>query len=427
MDNFNRFGGNHQQKTYQFMAKGRDAKPHIGIFGRRNCGKSSLINVLAGQEIAIVSDIAGTTTDPVKKSIEIFGVGPVVLVDTAGIDDSGELGKKRIAKTKTVLKIIDLAILVISENTFGAFEEGLIDDFKAFGVPFFILHNKEDVENLSTDLGFSLKQKYETTILDFSALADKNTEEIILAIRRHIPETAYKSNSLLGDLVNPGDVVLLVTPIDTEAPEGRMILPQVQAIRDILDNHCIAVVLKESELEVFIEKMSPKPVLVVTDSQAFGKVNALVPPEIPLTGFSVMLARHKGDFENYLKGTPYLSKLNDGDRVLILESCTHQVSCDDIGRIKIPRWLTNFTGKKLEFEVVAGLDELPRPIHDFAMVIQCGGCMITRQQIKNRLKPAIDAGIPVTNYGMAIAWIHGIYERAVAPFVRETNQSNRFL
>jgi len=403
------------------MDKGRDNKPHIGIFGRRNIGKSSLINALAGQDIAIVSDVAGTTTDPVKKSIEIFGVGPVILFDTAGIDDFGNLGEKRIAKTKTILKIIDLAILVISGNIFDDFEKGLIADFNAYGIPFFILHNKNDIETLGAGLNAAISKKYHTTVIGFSALAPENSEEVIGAIRRHIPETAYQSNSLVGDIINYGDVVLLVTPIDTEAPEGRMILPQMQAIRDILDNNCIAVVLKESELDGFITKMNPKPALVITDSQAFAKVNASVPENIPLTSFSIMLARYKGDYINYLKGTPYLSKLADGDRVLILESCTHQVSCDDIGRIKIPGWLTKFSGKKLEFVVVAGLDELPQPIHDFKMVIQCGGCMITRKQIANRLKPAIDEGIPVTNYGMAIAWMHGIFERAIMPFMKVTN------
>jgi [FeFe] hydrogenase H-cluster maturation GTPase HydF len=237
-------------------------------------------------------------------------------------------------------------------------------------------------------------------------------------MKKLMPETAYTSVSMLGDLIGRGDVVLLVTPIDTEAPEGRMILPQVQAIRDILDNHAIAVVLKESELEDYLVKMQPKPVIVVTDSQMFGRVSQIVPEEIPLTGFSVMLARHKGDFENYLKGTPYIDKLRDDDKILILESCTHHVTCDDIGRNKIPRWLTNYSGKNLEFTVVAGLSDLPHNLTNYAMVIQCGGCMITRKQIINRLKLAVDSGIPVTNYGMAIAWTHGIYERAVAPFLR---------
>ena len=212
--------------------------------------------------------------------------------------------------------------------------------------------------------------------------------------------------------------MLLITPIDIEAPEGRIILPQVQVIRDVLDHDGIAVVCKEREVDAFLRKMNPKPVLVITDSQVFPKADAAIPRDIPLTSFSIVLARQKGDFESYMKGTPHLSELRDGDRVLILESCTHHVSCDDIGRVKIPRWLNNFSGKKLEFEIVAGLNSIPHPITDYAMVIQCGGCMITRRQLQNRLKPAIDAGIPVTNYGMAIAYMHGIYNRAIAPFAR---------
>ncbi len=243
-----------------------------------------------------------------------------------------------------------------------------------------------------------------------------DVDQVVSVLRKLIPESAYNAPSLLGDLISYGDVVLLITPIDIEAPEGRMILPQVQAIRNILDHDGIAVVCKEREVDSFIRRMSPKPSLVVTDSQVFLKADASVPKDIPLTSFSILLARQRGDFQNYLKGTPHIANLKDGDRILILESCTHHVSCDDIGRVKIPRWLGNYLGKKLEYEVVAGLTSLPRDIHEYAMVIQCGGCVITRKQIINRLKPAVDAGIPVTNYGMAIAWVHGIYHRAVAPF-----------
>lgn len=406
-----------QHNDFNMMSKGKETKPHIGIFGRRNSGKSSLINALARQEIAIVSDIPGTTTDPVKKSIEIPGLGACVLVDTAGIDDSGELGEKRIAKTQSALKTIDLAILVISGNQFGDHEERLITNLNHFGAPFFILHNKKDIQPLVPELKSALEGKYQTTIVDFSALHPDDPDSLAGLMKKLMPETAYTSRSMLGGLISGGDVVLLVTPIDTEAPEGRMILPQVQAIRDILDNNAIAIVLKESELETYLSIMHPKPVLVVTDSQMFGRVSRIVPEEIPLTGFSVMLARYKGDFENYLKGTPHLSKLNNGDKILILESCTHHVTCDDIGRNKIPRWLTNFSGKTLDFKVVAGLSDLPNNLTDYSMVIQCGGCMITGKQLINRLKPAVDADIPVTNYGMAIAWTHGIYDRAVAPFL----------
>ncbi len=409
------------------MNKGRDTKPHIGIFGRRNNGKSSLINALTGQEIAIVSDVAGTTTDPVKKSIEIAGIGPVVMVDTAGIDDSGELGLKRVGKTRDVLKIIDLAILVIAGNAFDDPEKNLVSDFNANDLPFLIIHNKSDEQEITPELTSVINDKFGVPVINFSALHSLNLEEVIGAIRSAIPETAYQKHTLVGDLIAYGDVVLLITPIDIEAPEGRMILPQVQVIRDVLDHDGIAVVCKEREVDAFLKKMNPKPALVVTDSQVFPKADASIPKDIPLTSFSIVLARQRGDFVNYMKGTPHLSKLRDGDRLLILESCTHHVSCDDIGRVKIPRWLTNFSGKKLEFDIVAGLNKISRPITDYAMVIQCGGCMITRKQIISRLKPAIDAGIPVTNYGMAIAYVHGIYNRAIAPFRKGPDEGVDYL
>ncbi len=407
------------------MKKGRETKPHIGIFGRRNNGKSSLINCLAGQDIAIVSDTAGTTTDPVKKSFEITGFGPVVLIDTAGIDDHGDLGNKRINKTYDTIKIIDLAILVIAQNKFGEFEKKLIREFQFYDTPFLIIHNKSDLETLKQETSDFLKKNYAATAIEFSSLNCKNQvdklEQIISKIKKLIPENAYKTPSLIGDLVSYGDIVLLITPIDIEAPAGRMILPQVQMIRDILDNDCVAIVLKEREVDAFLRKTGIKPKLAITDSQIFLKADASIPKDIPLTGFSVVLARLKGDFDNYLKGTPKISELKDGDRILLLESCSHHVSCDDIGRVKIPRWVSKFTGKKLAYDVVSGLDNLKRDIHDYALVIQCGGCMITQKQIKNRLKPAIEAGIPVTNYGMAIAWVQGIYHRAVAPFLKQVD------
>ncbi|MEI6899670.1 MAG: [FeFe] hydrogenase H-cluster maturation GTPase HydF [Bacteroidota bacterium] len=400
------------------MTKGRDTKPHIGIFGRRNNGKSSLINALTGQETAIVSETPGTTTDPVKKSIEIAGIGPVIMIDTAGIDDSGELGIKRIKKSKEALKVIDLAILVIVHNLFNEIETELIKEFNKNEVPFLVVHNKSDEVRIEPNLAKVIGEKYSVPIISFSALQPENMEELVTAIREKMPETAYRKSTLVGDLISAGDVVLLITPIDIEAPEGRMILPQVQVIRDVLDHDGIAVVCKEREVDAFLKKMSPKPVLAITDSQVFPKADAAIPKEIMLTSFSIVLARQKGDFDNYLKGTPHIANLKNGDRILFLESCTHHVSCDDIGRIKIPRWLCNFTGKTLEYDVVSGLNPIPEDISKYAMVIQCGGCMITRKQLINRLKPAVDAGIPVTNYGMAIAYVHGIFNRAVAPFVQ---------
>lgn len=399
------------------MKKGKEIRPHIGIFGKRNSGKSSLINALAGQEVAIVSDVAGTTTDPVSKNMEISGLGPVVLIDTAGIDDVGMLGEKRIARSRDIIKLIDLALLLITDNSVGEFETGLIDEFNKLDVPFFIVHNKSDLQSLSTSLINKMESDFQSVIIEVSAMNTIGIESLINQIKLSIPETAWKPGTLVGDLISYGDTVLLITPIDIEAPEGRLILPQVQVIRDVLDHDGVVSICKEREVDSFYKRMQPKPKLVITDSQVFMKADASIPAEIPLTSFSIVLARQKGDFQEYIKGTPKIGELQDGDRVLILESCSHHVSCDDIGRVKIPRWLSNFTGKKLDFDVVAGLNQLPNDIKMYSLVIQCGGCMITRRQLVNRLKPAIDAGIPVTNYGMAIAYVHGIYNRAIQPFL----------
>jgi [FeFe] hydrogenase H-cluster maturation GTPase HydF len=409
------------------MSKGRESKPHIGIYGRRNSGKSSLINCLAGQDIAIVSDHAGTTTDPVKKSFEITGFGPVILVDTAGIDDSGELGQKRIEKTVNTLDIVDLALLIVTGNSWGEYEDDLIDKFRNLDLPYIVIHSKSDIEEPTKSFKNRILSITGFSPVEFSSTDKRNYEELINLIRNTIPEHSYKTPTLLGDLINYGDIVVLITPIDVEAPAGRLILPQVQAIRDILDNDAVAIVLKERDVDTFLKKTKIKPALAITDSQVFVKADASIPQDIPLTSFSIMLARFKGDFENYLKGTPKISSLKDGDRVLLLESCTHHVSCDDIGRTKIPRWITNFTGKKIEYDVVAGLDILPRQITDYALVIQCGGCMITRKQIHNRLQIAIKAGVPVTNYGMAIAYVQGIYKRAIAPFIKGEKSNNIYL
>jgi len=409
------------------MSKGKESKPHIGIYGRRNHGKSSLINCLAGQDIAIVSDQAGTTTDPVKKSFEITGFGPVILVDTAGIDDSGELGTKRVERTLRTLDIIDLALLLVTDNIWGEYEDGLVNKFKSQDIPFIIINSKSDLKVPSAAFRKKVSEKSGADLFEFSVADKRNYEELINLIRNTIPEHSLRTPALLGDLISYGDIVILITPIDVEAPAGRLILPQVQAIRDILDNDAVAIVLKEREVDAFLRKTGIRPALAITDSQVFVKADASIPDDIPLTSFSIMLARFKGDFENYLKGTPKISELKDGDRVLLLESCTHHVACDDIGRTKIPRWITNFTGKKIEYTVVAGLDTLPRPITDYALLIQCGGCMITRRQLHNRLQPAIKAGIPITNYGMAIAYVQGIYKRAIAPFVKEVSDGENYL
>jgi [FeFe] hydrogenase H-cluster maturation GTPase HydF len=394
------------------MAK--DLKPHIGIFGRRNSGKSSLINLLTGQNIAIVSDTAGTTTDPVKKSIEIFGVGPCVLIDTAGIDDVGELGQQRVEKTMKVLEEIDCAILVITENNFSEPEKQLIARMKELAVPFFIVHNKADQEPLLAVTKAVIEKNFDVKVLDFSVLRRDDIAPLVEMLKKTIPESAYQKVSLLGGIIKPNEVVVLVCPVDSEAPEGRLILPQVMAIRDVLDNECICVVLKETHLQQYLDTM-PKPALIVTDSQVFGFVSKIVPPEIPLTSFSIVMARLRGDFDNYVKGTPYLSELKDGDTVLLLESCTHHSTCEDIGRVKLPRMILKFTGKAINFEYVAGLAPIDHP-EKYAMAIQCGGCMSTRKQLLNRTNLFVNQDIPISNYGMALAYMNGIFERVMAPF-----------
>jgi [FeFe] hydrogenase H-cluster maturation GTPase HydF len=342
------------------VIKGRESKPHIGIYGRRNNGKSSLINCLAGQEIAIVSDHAGTTTDPVKKSFEITGFGPVILVDTAGIDDSGDLGQKRVDRTLETLEIIDLALLVVADNSWGKNEDDLLKKFNDHDLPYIVIHSKSDIQEPKAEFQQKILKLTGTPLFEFSSADKRNYEELITLIRNTIPEHSYKTPTLLGDLISYGDIVILITPIDIEAPAGRLILPQMQAIRDILDNEAVAIVLKEREVDAFLKKTGIIPALAITDSQVFIKADASIPSDIPLTSFSIMLARFKGDFDNYLKGTPKISGLKNGDRVLLLESCTHHVSCDDIGRTKIPRWITGFTGKKIDYDVVAGLDAITR-------------------------------------------------------------------
>ena len=391
------------------MAK--DLKPHIGIYGRTNSGKSSIINKLTGQPIAIVSEQAGTTTDPVKKSIEIFGIGPVVLIDTAGIDDTSELGKQRVEKTYQTIKEIDCAILVLAENHFGSPEEDLVSHFREYAVPFIIVHNKADAWPLDVSLQYYLETQYQAKAINYSALYD-DPQPIVEALKTAIPESAYKKASMLGGLVKPNDVVVLVTPIDDEAPEGRLILPQVMAIRNALDNDCICVVLKETSLQQYFDTM-PHPDLVVTDSQAFAMVGKIVPEEVRLTSFSILLARLRGDFENYLKGTPHLAELKDGDKILMLESCTHEIGCGDIGRVKLPNLIRKFTGKNIQFDYVSGLTPIDN-IEQYAMAIQCGGCVATRKQLFNRTNLAVQAGIPISNYGMAIAFMTGIFARATA-------------
>lgn len=393
----------------------KNDSPHIGIFGRRNSGKSSLINLLTGQDIAIVSEQAGTTTDPVRKSVEIFGIGPTVLIDTAGMDDDSALGEKRLRKTMETLNHIDAALLLFADNQFGEFEIDFIRRFQALDIPYIIVHNKSDLASLNEETKKIVSRFSSANLININTFTHENAVRLIESLKEIIGDNSFRTPSMFRGIVCPKDPVLLITPIDSEAPEGRMILPQNMAIRSVLDENCMAMVIKDTEIDDFF-KLNICPALVVTDSQVFDKVARSIPEEIPLTSFSILMAKMKGDFDAYLQGTQKISELNDGDHILIMESCTHQTSCDDIGRIKIPKLLRSFTGKDLYFSFLSGLSEPDRDVSQYALVVQCGGCMITRKQLANRLSPFIEKGIPVTNYGMALAYVNGIFERATRIF-----------
>ena len=358
---------------------------------------------------------AGTTTDPVRKTMEISGVGPVVWVDTAGIDDQGDLGTMRVKKTMQALAQVNLALIIFSENNFSSFEENLVKECSAKNISYLLVYSKTDINKPDDSLVASIEERYGRKVYRINT-ADAQCRDIMLeAIRQNLPQTAYAKQSLLGDVLQPGSVVVLVTPIDSAAPEGRLILPQVQVIRDVLDNDSTAIVCKETQLESQLKSLKHVD-LVVTDSQAFKYVSQVVPQEIPLTSFSIVLARHKGPFESYLAGTPTIASITGGDRIAMLESCTHRATCEDIGRVKLPNLIRKFTGSEPQFDFVSGFNELPRPLAEYKMVIQCGGCVVTGQQLESRLRPAIEAGIPVSNYGMAIAYMTGIFDRAVKVF-----------
>lgn len=397
---------------------------HIGIFGRRNVGKSSLINLLLGQDFAIVSDQAGTTTDPVKKRMEIPDVGPVQLIDTAGIDDIGEVGQKRVEKSLKLIDEVDLALLVFTGNIFGKEEKDLLAQLKENDVPVVVVHNQSDIIPLDCGVAGDLTNIYKCDVVEFSCRMpdpqeQKDAVEMLMAFIVKGLLVQEKEKTIMQGLVEPGDNIVLVCPIDSEAPAGRLILPQVMAIRDILDRGGVATVLQPSQLQDYLANIAstssavkPPVKMVVTDSQAFKQVAAIVPESIPLTSFSVLMARSKGPFEDYVKGVEAIGKLKEGDNVLVLESCTHHTSCEDIGRVKIPMMLQKKAGCKLNFTFVSGLDELP-PLENFALALQCGGCMVTHRQLRNRIRRVVAAGIPVTNYGMCIAYVTGIFLRAV--------------
>ncbi len=387
---------------------------HIGIYGRRNAGKSSFLNALTGQQVAIVSEVAGTTTDPVEKPMELLPIGPVVLIDTAGLDDVGDLGGKRVDKTLKTLDRAEIAVLVVEADKWDDFEQKLLDDLKARKMPVIVVFNKIDIAGPAPSLLAKLdaeKIPYIQTIATKQSGIVEFKEKLI----EILPEDYLNSPAIIGDLVKRGDVVVLVVPIDLEAPKGRIILPQVQAIRDLLDNECCAVVVKESELKIMLKSLSRKPVLVVTDSQALEEVAAETPAGIPLTSFSILFARYKGDLVTFVEGALAIGKLRPGGKVLIAEACTHHPIGDDIGRVKIPKWLNRKAGGALEFKVVSGSD-FPENLKEYDLVIHCGACIFNRKHVLSRILKCREAGVPITNYGLTIAYCLGILERTVKMF-----------
>ncbi len=391
----------------------RSNRLQIAILGRRNAGKSSLINALTNQDIALVSDVPGTTADPVYKAMEIPPIGPVTLIDTAGIDDTGELGLLRVEKTWSVLSKVDLVVLVIDATSgIGVPEHSVMERLHAEELPVVVVANKIDLAPLARVAQW--EQELGVKITKVSSETGEGIEDVKERIIACAP-TDWEGPSLTAELVSPGDTVILVTPLDIEAPKGRLILPQVQTIRDLLDNNARVMVVKEDAVEKTIGDLKVPPNLVITDSQVFGVVSKQVPPVVKLTSFSIMFARHKGDLTTLATGARHVSNLKPGAKVLIAEACTHHPVGDDIGRVKIPRWLQGYVGGKLNFSWTSGTG-FPSDLRDFDLVVHCGGCMITRREMLHRIARVRQAGVPIVNYGVLIAHLHGIMERALKPF-----------
>lgn len=391
---------------------------HIGFFGRRNAGKSSIVNKVTGQELAVVSDVKGTTTDPVSKAMELLPMGPVVIIDTPGIDDEGHLGELRVRKAKQVLNRVDVAVLVV-DATVGktSVDEELIHIFKEKEIPYLVVYNKADLlktkdgNRLSSDN--NLNQNTEQSIYASAA-----TGQNIYELKEKIASLAVTDElklRLVGDLLEPSDFAILVVPIDKAAPKGRLILPQQQTIRDVLETGAVAIVIKEDELSNTLETLGKKPKLVITDSQVFARVSEETPEDIWLTSFSILFARFKGNLKTAAAGAAALDRLKDGDKILISEGCTHHRQCDDIGTVKLPRWIRNYTGKELEFEYSSGRD-FPEDVTKYSLIVHCGGCMLNEREMRYRQKCALDQEIPITNYGIAIAYMQGILKRCVEMF-----------
>jgi len=387
----------------------------IVLLGRRNVGKSSLINALVGQEIALVSDIPGTTTDPVDKHYELLPLGPVTFYDTAGLDDVGELGEMRIKATRKVLMKADLALLVTDERGLGEEEFKIIKELEEKKIPFILVFNKRDLSApRQEDINFCTSKS-----IHFVSVSAKNGDGVLKLkelIIKLAPDYLKREQVLVGDLIKGGDIVILVVPIDLAAPKGRLILPQVQVLRDILDNDAIGIIVKERELEEALRSLNKKPALVITDSQVILKVAGDVPKDISLTTFSILFARYKsGDLKILVDGLKQIDKLKDGDKVLISEACSHHVQADDIGRVKIPRWITQYTGKDIKFDVVSGSD-FPDNLEDYKLVIHCGACMLNPSEMRSKIRECLRRGVPITNYGVTICKVQGVLERVLKPF-----------
>ena len=380
---------------------------HIGFFGLRNAGKSSVVNAVTGQKLSLVSEVKGTTTDPVQKAMELLPLGPVVIIDTPGIDDEGKLVEMRVMRAKQVLSKTDIAILTVdAARGMQDADRELCDLFSSRKIPYIVVFNKSD---LLAEIPAAAENEIYVS-------AEHGTN--IYELKEKIGALAGKlenKKSLIGDLIEPNDIVVLVTPIDESAPKGRMILPQQQMIRDVLDHGAINVVVKETELEKALSSLSQKPKMVITDSQAFGKVSKTVPEDILLTSFSILFARYKGELREVVRGAAYLNRLKDGDTVLISEGCTHHRQCNDIGTVKLPGWISGYTGKNLNFEFTSG-GEFPDDLSKYALIVHCGACMLNEREMKSRIERAVDAKIPITNYGTAIAQLHGILKRSLSPF-----------
>lgn len=388
---------------------------HIGFFGKRNAGKSSLCNAVTGQELSVVSDVRGTTTDPVRKAMELLPLGPVVIIDTPGLDDEGELGELRVKRTRQVLNYVDLAVLTV-DATIGMSEpeRELCEIFKNKNIPYVIAYNKSDL--LATVPQASENEIYVSARdgVNINELKDK-----MAALVKASDEQKF----IVGDLIEPNDKIILVVPIDKAAPKGRLILPQQQTIRDILDSGATALVCRDTELQELLASLPQKPRMVITDSQAFGKVAKIVPRDVELTSFSILFARYKGNLRDAVRGAAMLDKLNNCDKILISEGCTHHRQCGDIGTVKLPKWISDYTNKQLEFEFTSGRD-FPEDLSPYALVIHCGGCMLTEREMQYRARHASDSGIPMSNYGIIIAHTHGILRRSLEPFKDILNELN---